>query len=116
MSRGGRLQPEAPIRDPTQQLKRNVDYLRSCINRTDPALSRRTRLWIEGAVVFTHPAASLDLPQTVLEESPFPVFRARDLPAHIVGHVSRRPYSKADVRQIVSMLGHLQSAHPRPGK
>jgi hypothetical protein len=116
MSRSGRLQPETPIRDPARQLKRNVDYLRTCINRTDRALSRRTRLWIEGAVVFTHPAVSLDLPPAVLEELPFPVLRARELPAHIVGHVPRWPYSKADLRQIVSMLGHLQPAYPQPAK
>lgn len=112
ISRRGRLQPEEPIRDPTRQLKRNVDYLRSCINRTDPALSRRTRLWIEGAVVFTHPAVSLDLPREVLSQLSFPVLRARDLPALILGHVPRRPYSKAEIRQIVSMFGHLESGHP----
>ena len=112
MSRGGHLQPEAPMRDPVRQLKRNVDYLRSCINRTDPALSRRTRLWIEGVVVFTHPAVSLDLPQQVTTGSPFPVLRARDLPAHILKHVPRRPYSKADVRRIISLLGHLQPGYP----
>jgi hypothetical protein len=112
VSRSGRPQPEGEIRNPTQQLKRNVDYLRSCINRTDPALSRRTRLWIEGAVVFTHPAVSLDLPEEVLAGLPFPVLRARDLPAHILKHVPRHPYSRHDVRQIVSMFGHLQPGYP----
>jgi hypothetical protein len=58
MSRGGHLQPDEPIRDPVQQLKRNVDYLRTCINHTDRTLSKRTGLWIEGAVVFTHPSIS----------------------------------------------------------
>lgn len=111
ISRTGRPQPETPIRDPTQQLKRNVDYLRSCINRTDRALSHRTRLWIEGAVVFTHPAVSLDLPAEMLGTFPFPVLRARDLLAHIGGHVPRRPYSKADIRLIVSMLAHLQAPY-----
>ena len=110
MSRGGHLQPERPMRDPARQLKRNVDYLRSCINRTDRALSQRSRLWIEGAVVFTHPAVSLDLTEAVLAALPFPVLRARDLPAHIAGHEPRRRYSKAEVRQIISMFGHL-----RPG-
>ena len=112
VSRSGRPQPEGEIRDPTQQLKRNVDYLRSCINRTDPALSRRTRLWIEGVVVFTHPAVSLDLPEEVLAGLPFPVLRARDLPAHILKHVPRHPYSRHDARQIVSMFGHLQPGYP----
>jgi hypothetical protein len=109
MSRRGHLQPEAPVRDPTRQLKRNVDYLRTCINRTDLELSRRTRLWIEGAVVFTHPAVSLDLPHEVLTNLPFPVLRARDLPAHITRHVPRHPHSKAEVRQVVSLMGHLES-------
>jgi hypothetical protein len=117
MSRRGHLQPEKPIRDPSQQLKRNVDYLRSCINGTDPELSQRTRLWIEGAAVFTHPAVTLDLPPDVLETLPFPVLRARDLPAYITGHVPRRPFSKTEVRQIASMLAHLQPAYPvRPAK
>jgi len=107
MSRNGHLQPEEPIRDPTQQLKRNVDYMRSCINHTDRALSRRTRLWIEGAVVFTHPAVSLDLPESVLADAPFSVLRARDLPAHISRHTPRRSYTKAEIRQIVSLLGNL---------
>ena len=40
VSRKGHPQPEEPIRDPSQQIKRNVDYLRSCINHTDPALSQ----------------------------------------------------------------------------
>lgn len=113
ISRRGNPQPEEAIRDPGQQLKRNIDYLRSCINRTDPELSRRTRLWIEGAVVFTHPAVSLDLPQDLLATLPFPVLKARDLPAHITAHVPRRTYSKAEIRQIISLLGHLQPPNPR---
>jgi hypothetical protein len=112
VSRRGHLQPETPIRDPSQQLKRNVDYLRSCINRTDLALSQRTRLWIEGAVVFSHPAVSLDLPPAVLGTLPFPVLQGRDLPAHIAEHVPRRRFSQTEVRQIVSMLAHLQPADP----
>jgi hypothetical protein len=107
LSRNGRPQPNTEIRDPVLQLKRNVDYLRSCINYTDETLSRQTGLWIEGAVVFTHPAASLDLPDPLQDTLPFPVLRARDLPAHILGHVPRRPYSKSEIRQIVGLLGHL---------
>jgi hypothetical protein len=112
MSQRGRRQPDEPIRDPTQQLKRNIDYLRSCINHTNPYLSRRTRLWIEGVVVFTHPAVSLDLPDQVQAVSPFPVVRARDVPSHIIEHVPRRRHTKTEVRQIVSMLGHLQCPYP----
>jgi hypothetical protein len=97
------------MRDPVRQLKRCVDYLRSCINSTDPALARRTGLWMEGAVVFTHPAVSIDLPQSLQEASPFPVLRARDLPAHIAAHVPRRPYSRVQVRRIVSLFGHLEA-------
>ena len=109
ISRQGRPQPEEPIRDPSQQLKRNVDYLRSCINRTDPLLSRRTRLWIEGAAVFTHPAVQVDLPKSVRQTLPFPVFHARELPAHILEHVPRHSHSMGDVRRIVSMFAHLQA-------
>jgi hypothetical protein len=116
MSRQGVLQPEESFRDPTQQLKRNVDYLRSCINRTDRALSRRTALWIEGAVVFTHPAVSLDFPEDVLATFPFPVLRARELPAHITGHVPRRRYRKKEVSQIVSLLAHLKSPNSRASR
>jgi hypothetical protein len=107
VSRQGRLQPEDPIRDPSQQLKRNVDYLRSCINRTDPGLSRRTRLWIEGAAVFTHSAVDVELPQSVRKTLPFPVLHARELPAHIREHVPRHSYSKGDVRRIASLFAHL---------
>lgn len=109
VSRRGRLQPEREIRDPSQQLKRNVGYLRRCIRHTDPGLSRRTRLWIEGAAVFTHPQVYLDLPQTVRDRLPFPALRAQDLPAHILQHVPRHPYSRSDVRRIVSLLSHLQA-------
>lgn len=109
VSRRGRPQPEEPIRDPSRQLKRNVDYLRSCINHTDPALSRRTRLWIEGAAVFTHPKVRLDLPQPVRDTLPFPVFHAQELPEHILEHVPRRSFSKGEVRRIVSMFAHLRA-------
>ena len=51
-SHSGRVQPPTPMRDPAHQLKRNIDYLRSCINQTDPTLSRRTRLWVEGIVAW----------------------------------------------------------------
>jgi hypothetical protein len=112
ISRNGRPQPKNPIRDPVQQLKRNVNYLRICINHTDPELSRRTRLWIEGAVVFANPAASIDLPAAVARRLPFPVLRARELPGYILGHVPRRPLSKQDVRAIVGMVNHLE---PPPG-
>ena len=112
MSRAGHLQPDTPIRDPVLQLKRNVDYLRTCINRTDRDLSHSTHLWIEGAVIFTHPAVSLDLPEEVLAGSPFPVLRVRDLPAHIAHHGPRRPHPQAEVRQILSLLAHLQPAFP----
>lgn len=107
-SRAGRPQPKEGIRDPARQLKRNVDYLRACINETDPALSRRVRLWIEGAVAFTHPAVSLDLAPEVQSRLPFPVLRARDLPAHVLDHMPRRRLSKMEVREVVSMFGHLR--------
>jgi hypothetical protein len=109
VSRKGHPQPEEPIRDPTQQLKRNVDHLRSCINNTDPELSRRTRLWIEGAAVFTHSAVRIELPPDVRDGLPFPAIHARDLPAHIAAHVPRRPYSKGDVRRIVGLFAHLNA-------
>jgi hypothetical protein len=109
VSRQGRPQPEEPIRDPTQQLKRNVDYLRSCINCTDPGLSHRTRLWIEGAAVFTHPDVRIELPSQVRDGLPFPAIHARDLPAYIAAHVPRYPYSRSDVKRIVSMFAHLQT-------
>lgn len=107
-SRGGRPQPKEAIRDPTRQLKRNIDYLRACINHTDPTLSRRVRLWIEGAVAFTHPAVSLDLQSAAQSPLPFPVLRAKDLPTHILEHVPRRPLTKVEVREVVSMFGHLR--------
>ena len=113
ISRSGRPQPAESIRDPTRQLKRNVDYLRGCINATDPELARRTRLWIEGAAVFTHPAVTIDLPRKVKRRLPFPVFRAQDVPAFIRGHTARQRLTNADVREIVSMFGHLKPPEPR---
>lgn len=109
VSRKGRLQPEEPIRDPTQQLKRNVDYLRSCINNTDRELSRRTGLWIEGAAVFTHPSVRVELPPHIRDTLPFPAVQVEELPAHILSHVPRRPYSKGDVRRLVSLFAHLRA-------
>ncbi|MGD8903374.1 MAG: NERD domain-containing protein [Anaerolineae bacterium] len=113
VSRSGRQQPEEPIRDPTQQLKRNVDYLRSCINNTDRELSRRTRLWIEGAAVFTHPSVRVELGPQTRDRLPFPAIHAQELPAHITQHMPRRPYSKGDVRRIVSMFAHLRAPGTR---
>lgn len=113
ISHSGRPQPPDPIRDPTRQLKRNVDYLRSCINATDRGLSRRTRLWIEGAVVFTHPAVVIDLPSKAERSLPFPVLHAQELPYHIRRHRPRQALSKADIREIVSMFGHLEAPEPR---
>jgi hypothetical protein len=107
-SRSGRPQPQEAIRDPTRQLKRNIDYLRACINETDPTLSRRLWLWIEGAVAFTHPGVSLDLPPATKSGLPFPALRARDLPSHILGHTPRRLLSKVEIREVVSLFGHLQ--------
>ncbi len=108
-SHGGRLQPEKPMRDPARQLKRNVDYLRSCLNRTNPALCKSTRLWIEGVVVFTHPKVDLDLPDAYLKGLPFPVLRGRELPRHIRLHVPRRTLSRAEVSRLVSMFAHLHA-------
>jgi hypothetical protein len=109
MSRSGILQPDEPIRDPVAQLKRNVAYLRSCINATNRPLSQRTGLWIEGAVVFTHPAASIDIPEDSLAAFPFPVLKIRDLPTHVAGHVPRRFFTAAEVRAIVDLLAHLEA-------
>jgi hypothetical protein len=106
-SQAGWTQPEAPMRDPVRQLKRNIDYMRSCINSTDERLSRRTRLWIEGAVVFTHPDVQIDLPPELAPVLPFPVLHVRDLPAHIADHVPRQSLRHAEVRHIVSLLAHL---------
>ena len=111
ISRQGRPQPEKTIRDPTQQLKRNVDYLRGCINKTDRELSRRTGLWIEGAAVFAHPSVRVELPPYIRDTLPFPAVQVQELPAHILGHVPRRPYSRGDVRRIVSMFAHLRAPH-----
>jgi hypothetical protein len=113
ISRRGRPQPKREMRDPTRQLKRNIDHLRSCINHTDPDLARRTRLWIEGVVIFTHPAVSIDIPPQVQETLPFPAFHARELPAFIQEHKPRRHLSAAEVRHIVSMFANLQPP-PRP--
>jgi hypothetical protein len=113
ISRSGRPQPAEPIRDPARQLKRNVDYLRGCINATDPELSRRTRLWVEGAAVFTHPAVTIDLPRKLKRRLPFPVLRVRDLPAFIRGHTPRQRLTKSDIREIVSMFAHLKPPESR---
>jgi hypothetical protein len=108
-SRSGFAQPERPIRDPARQLKRNVDYLRACIKRTDPALSRRTRLWIEGIVVFSHPRASLELAEAERQALPFPILRPAELAERIRGHVPRHSLSRGDVSRLVSMFAHLQA-------
>ncbi len=108
-SRGGQAQPEKAVRDPARQLKRNVDYLRACIKRTDPELSRRTRLWIEGLVVFSHPRVILELPDTVRRALPFPILRAPELAAEIRGHVPRQSLSRGDVSRLVSMFAHLRA-------
>ena len=107
-SQSGRTQPEEPLRDPVQQLKRNVEYLRRCINNTDRPLSRRAALWIEGAVVFTHTEVRLDLPDTLLAGLPFSVLQGHDLAGYVTGNRPRRPLGHAQVCRIVSLLAHLQ--------
>ena len=104
-SRGGVSQPEKPVRDPARQLKRNVDYLRVCIKRTDPELSRQTRLWIEGIVVFSHPRVSLDLPESVRRGLPFPVLTVHELAAQIRGlpietYAHQRAHSREGVDRV----------------
>jgi hypothetical protein len=109
VSRRGHMQPEETMADPVRQLKRNVDYLRSCINATDRALARRTRLWIEGAVVFVHPGVLIDLPEALRARLPFPVLRGRDLPRFILEHVPRRGLLPDEVEAIVRLFGGLEA-------
>lgn len=112
ISRNGIPQPEEPMGDPVRQLRQNIDYLRTCSDQTSKATGTRVRLWIEGVVVFTHPGVSIDLPKEIERRLPFPLLHGRDLPAFIVSHTPRQPYSRAEVRQIVSLFAHLEGPPP----
>jgi hypothetical protein len=104
--------------DPVAQVQRNVRALRRYLEGRDPDLCSRTRLWIEGMLVFPHPRAQLDV-----RGSPFPAVYLEAAAPAILANRPRYPLSPADVsrlRGILSAAGHLGaqgegSSAPMPG-
>ena len=89
------------IGDPAAQVQRNIHAVRECLQRTCPDLARRTQLWIEGLVVFPHPATELHA-----EHSRVPALRLEETPARIVGNAPRRRLNGEEVEAVVSVLLH----------
>jgi hypothetical protein len=95
------------IGDPAAQVQRNIRAVRECLHRSCPDLARRTQLWIEGVVVFPHPAAELHA-----EHSRIPALRLDETPARIVGNAPRRRLNGEEVEVVVSVLLHEVNYDP----
>ncbi len=90
---------DARMDDPVAQLRRNVQSLRQYLERHDPELCARTRLWIAGMVVFPHPDAHLHV-----TGGDFPSLNLEHVVPAILGHRPRQPLSPADVARLVDLL------------
>jgi hypothetical protein len=107
VSHSGWLQPEEEFKSPTRQVRRNVNRLRRYLDRSAGALCQTVQLWMEPLVVFTHPETRLQIPDDVRDKLPVAVLHGEDLFSFVVLHEPRRHLTKSDVRQVVSVLGHM---------
>jgi len=87
------------IGDPAAQVQRNIYAVRECLQRRVPRLFRGTPLWIEGLVVFPHPATQLDT-----EHSAIPAVRLQDTPQRIRAHQPRRALEGQEIIDIAAAL------------
>lgn len=93
------LKYDAYIGDPATQVRRNIFAVRDCLRFELPQLFRGTSLWIEGLVVFPHPATQLEtqhsrVPAVVLDEAT----------ARICLHTPQRRLAPAEVDAVVATL------------
>jgi len=89
----------AYIGDPAAQVQRNIYAVRECLRRRLPHLFRGTPLWIEGLVVFPHPATELDT-----EHSAIPAVRLQDTSQRICAHQPRRALQADEIIDITAAL------------
>jgi hypothetical protein len=89
----------AYIGDPAAQVQRNIYAVRECLGRRVPRLFHGTPVWIEGLVVFPHPATQLDT-----ENSAIPAVRLQDTSQRICLHQPRRPLQAQEVVAITAAL------------
>jgi hypothetical protein len=89
----------AYIGDPATQVRRNIHAVRDCLRRRAPQLFLGQGLWIEGLVVFAHPAT-----QFATEHSRVPAVRLAEAAARIRGHRPRRPLEPAEIIAITAAL------------
>src|SRR6266536_4015471 len=96
IGRGGKSYV-AYIGDPAAQVQRNIYAVRECLRRRLPHLFRGTPLWIEGLVVFPHPATELDT-----EHSAIPAVRLQDTSQRICAHQPRRALQADEIIDITA--------------
>ena len=96
--------------DPAAQTQRAIHALRTYLERADPALCRRTQLWIHGLIVFAHPRSSIDGAY-----SPVPALSPEDAVTAIVQAVPPRPLSLAEQERIVDLMAAVQPTNELDG-
>jgi hypothetical protein len=85
--------------DPVAQAQGQVRGLRRYLEAIDSDLCQQTRLWIQGLVVFAHPAATLDA-----SYSPMPALNPEQAVDAIQTTVARRQLTSAEQERIVELL------------
>jgi hypothetical protein len=101
---------EELLPDPAAQTQRAIHALRTYLERADPGLCRRTRLWIHGLIVFAHPRSSVDGAY-----SPVPALSPEDAVTAIVQAVPPRPLSRAEQERIVDLMAAAQPGNELEG-
>ncbi|HLZ28197.1 MAG TPA: nuclease-related domain-containing protein [Chloroflexota bacterium] len=89
--------------DPAAQTQREIRALRAYLEAADPALCRRTQLWIDGFIVFAHPRVSVDA-----DASPVPALVPEAAVARMRNALPRRPLTPSDQERIVALLEKVQ--------
>jgi Nuclease-related domain/TadE-like protein len=89
----------AYIGDPATQVRRNIHAVRECLRRRAPQLFLGPPLWIEGLVVFAHPATEL-----ATEHSRVPTVRLAEAAARIRSNRPRRPLEPQDTIAVTAAL------------
>jgi hypothetical protein len=90
---------DAFIGDPAAQVQRNIFAVRQALRRRLPAFFGHTSLWIEGLVVFPHPATELET-----SGSRVPAVGLEEAARRICQHIPRRELQPQEVDAVVAAL------------